>query len=117
MTSFWIKVESTLGEKPTPKILVKLKAYRSETDHDAGYNNLQLEDTGAGLATDVPSQLSNLNDDLTPAQYANVDMTTIHNKVRDLLIQGDSHAQWSNYFGDLIWAGFGVGNVSRIMPS
>lgn len=118
LTGFWIDVQSRLAEKPTPKILVSLKAYRTEADYDAGYQQLNLEDTGAGLATDVPARLHSIVDILTPVQYANVDMTQVHNQLRDLLIQGDSHARWDELIeAGVVWAGFGVGNVSREMPA
>lgn len=118
LTSFWIKTDVLLEEKPNPKISIKLRAYRSEEELDAGSDPVELRDTNQGLASDVPKYLGSIQDDLTPAQYANLDMTQIHNQLRDLLIQGDSHARWADLTpGNQIWAGFGTGNVSREMPT
>jgi len=118
LTSFWIELRAPLKEKPVPRIEVELVSFRTEADRDSGYTNVRFIDTGAGLATDVPAYLRFIIDTLTPVQYANVDMTQVHNQVRDLLIQGDAHARWDELIGaEYVWAGFGSGNVVTDMPA
>lgn len=117
LTSFYIDIESRLTEKPSPKITAELKPYRSEADLDAGFRTLQLYDSGQGLATDVPSQLRTIIDDLTPVQYGNVDMTQVHNQLAALLEQGDAHARWDELIGTgVVWAGFGATTVAVDLP-
>ena len=118
LTSFWTLVSAKLEEKASPRIIVELNAFRSEADLDGGYKRLRFEDTGAGLATDVPIYLHSITDNLTVGKYANVDMLQVHNQVRDLLIEGDTHARWNELIGiDNVWAGFGTGNVVTQMPA
>lgn len=117
LTSFWIRITVKMQEKPTTSIVLNLDAFRSEADLDAGYSSLQLEDTNQGLATDVPRYLGRISDSITAGQYASLDMTTITNQIRDLLIEGDAHARWDELVGaEQVWAGFGVGNVVTEMP-
>jgi len=116
LTGFYVDVQSRLTEKPSPKIVVELQPYRSETLYDSGHRTLKLLDTGQGLETDVPHILGTITDDLTPVQYADVDMTQVHNQLAAILEQGDSHARWNELFGDAVWAGFGASTVAVDMP-
>lgn len=116
ITTFWLHVSAQLTEKPSPKIVVQLVPFRSESNYDQGSSNLNLEDTRQGLSTDVPRAISNIVSNLTPVQYANVDMSLIHNRVKDILEQGDSYVNWNTLFGDLVWAGFGANTVTVELP-
>lgn len=118
LTSFWIEVEAKLIEKPSPKVSVELRAYRSEADKDAKFRTLQLHDSGQGLATDVPNYLRLLQKDLTPVAYANLDMTAIHNQIAGLLEDGNADALWADQtFASQSWAGFGSPTVAVDMPA
>jgi hypothetical protein len=118
LTSFYIDIASSLTEKPSPKIIVELRPYRSEADLDAGFRTLQLYDSGQGLATDVPQQLRTIVDGLTAVQYGNVDMAQVHNQLAALLEQGDAHARWDELIGaDTVWAGFGATTVAVDLPA
>ena len=117
LTSFYIDVQSRLQEKPSPKIIVELIPYRSEADLDAGFRSLQLYDSDQGLATDVPHYLRSITDTLTPVQYADVDMTQVHNQLSAILEQGDSHTRWDELLGaNNVWAGFGATTVAVDLP-
>ena len=123
LTSFWIELELKILERDAdgtdnPHIEVELFPYRSETDRANGKRTLQMYDSGGNLASDVPPYLRSWSKDITPAEYASLNVSTLTDVVRDTLEQGKDYADWTTFFpNDPQWVGFGVGKVALDMPA
>ena len=77
-------------------ISAHMTVWRSESDYNNGKRS--------GRVTKIP--IYDFKDILTGPQYANVNMTQVHNKIAAILEQGDSHPEWDAIVGPGIqWDG------------
>lgn len=117
VTSMWIEVYCILEEKPTPTLTIQMKPYRSDVLRDEGRSPLTLYYSGQNTANEIPNYLGKIKVDLSVVQYANLDMSTIHNQLKNILELGSSYGSWNTYFPGKTWPGLGGSTVTVDLPS
>ncbi len=90
-------------------IRLQLRMWIDEAAYDANKESIWVDE--------IPDNFQNLNDTLTTVQYANVDNDAIQTKIAALMEQGDSHTDWAQHFGELVWAGLGTTTCVAVMPT
>ena len=81
----YARIEATLAENEA-SLLLKVTFYESEAARLAGRKSIKLDE--------IPTELQNLIEAITPVQYANLDMTTIHNQLAGIFEIGSAHANY-----------------------
>ena len=85
LSSAYARIQFTLAENEA-SMIIKITLYESEADRLAGRKSIHLDE--------IPQELQNLTEAITPVQYANVDMTAIHNQLAGIYEIGSAHANY-----------------------
>ena len=65
---------------------IKVTFYESEADRLAGRSPITLDE--------IPAELNSFLENITPVQYANVDMSSIHTQIAGIYEIGSAHANY-----------------------
>ena len=105
------RIEATIKENEA-SISIKVDFYETEAARLAGRKAILIDE--------IPTELQTLLEAITPVQYANVDMTNIHNQIAGIYEEGSAHPNYPAS-ADQAWLGIqdidALNTVTTNMPA